>query len=72
MTIATPVAIYMLTNTVNNMVYIGQSINPEYRMRRHFWSNNGCIKLKHAEANKQRVWTEESRMKLSVSKTKQA
>ena len=50
MSLSTPVAIYMLTNTLNNKVYIGQSVNPERRMQRHFWSNNGCVKLKNAIA----------------------
>jgi group I intron endonuclease len=44
----TPVAIYMLKNTVTGKVYIGQSVNPEYRIKRHFWKNNGCIKLRNS------------------------
>ena len=44
----TPVAIYMLQNKTTGMVYIGQSVNPEYRVRRHFWKQNGCIKLRNA------------------------
>lgn len=43
-----PVAIYRITNTVNGLFYIGQSVNPERRIRRHFWKNNGCIKLRNA------------------------
>jgi group I intron endonuclease len=46
----TPVAIYIMQNRVTDMVYIGQSVNPEYRMRRHFWKTNGCIKLRNAIA----------------------
>ena len=45
---STPVAIYKIVNTVNGMLYIGQSVNPKYRERRHFWKNNGCIKLRNA------------------------
>ena len=45
---STPVAVYMLTNTVTNKVYVGQSVAPEYRIRRHFWKNNGCLKLRRA------------------------
>ena len=45
---STPVAIYKIVNTVNGMMYIGQSVNPKYRARRHFWKNNGCIKLRNA------------------------
>lgn len=44
----TPVAIYMLQNKTTGMVYIGQSVNPEYRVRRHFWKANGCLKLRNA------------------------
>lgn len=44
----TPVAIYMLKNTVTGKVYIGQSVNPVRRMNRHFWKNNGCVKLRNA------------------------
>lgn len=43
-----PVAIYMLKNTVTGKVYIGQSVNPIRRINRHFWKNNGCIKLRNA------------------------
>jgi group I intron endonuclease len=45
---STPVAIYKIVNTLNGMMYVGQSVNPEYRARRHFWKNNGCIKLRNA------------------------
>jgi group I intron endonuclease len=45
---STPVAIYKIVNTLNGMMYIGQSVNPEYRARRHFWKNNGCVKLRNA------------------------
>lgn len=44
----TPVAIYKIVNAVNGRMYIGQSINPEYRAKRHFWKNNGCVKLRRA------------------------
>lgn len=44
----TPVAIYILSNTANGKRYIGQSVNPDYRMRRHFWANNPCSKLRTA------------------------
>lgn len=43
-----PVAIYRIVNVLNGKAYIGQSVNPEYRMKRHFWKNNGCVKLKNA------------------------
>lgn len=45
---ATPVAIYKIVNALNGRMYIGQSINPARRMQRHFWRQNGCIKLRHA------------------------
>jgi group I intron endonuclease len=45
---STPVAIYKIVNAVNGMMYIGQSVNPIYRAKRHFWKNNGCIKLGNA------------------------
>jgi group I intron endonuclease len=45
---STPVAIYKIVNTVNGRMYIGQSVNPYYRARRHFWKNNGCAKLRNA------------------------
>ena len=45
---STQVAIYKIVNTLNGMMYIGQSVNPEYRARRHFWKNNGCLKLRNA------------------------
>lgn len=44
----TPVAIYMLQNETTGKVYIGQSVNPEYRVRRHFWKADGCVKLRNA------------------------
>lgn len=46
----TPVAIYRIVNSINGKSYIGQTVNPKYRMRRHFWKNNGCIKLRNAIA----------------------
>jgi hypothetical protein len=45
---STQVAIYKIVNTLNGMMYIGQSVNPEYRAKRHFWKNNGCVKLRNA------------------------
>lgn len=44
----TPVAIYKIVNALNGRMYIGQSINPARRIQRHFWKQNGCVKLKHA------------------------
>lgn len=44
----TPVAIYKIVNALNGRTYIGQSVNPTYRAKRHFWKNNGCIKLRNA------------------------
>lgn len=44
----TPVAIYKIVNALNGRMYIGQSVNPTYRAKRHFWKNNGCIKLRNA------------------------
>lgn len=44
----TPVAIYKIVNALNGRMYIGQSVNPTYRAKRHFWKNNGCVKLRHA------------------------
>ena len=45
---STPVAIYKIVNALNGRMYIGQSVNPTYRAKRHFWKNNGCVKLRHA------------------------
>ena len=45
-----PVAIYKIVNAVNGRLYIGQSVNPAYRAKRHFWKNNGCVKLRNAIA----------------------
>jgi len=45
---STPVAIYKIVNALNGSMYIGQSVNPTYRAKRHFWKNNGCIKLCNA------------------------
>lgn len=45
---STPVAIYKIVNAVNGRMYIGQSVNPTYRAKRHFWKNNGCVKLRRA------------------------
>lgn len=44
----TPVALYKIVNAVNGRMYIGQSVNPTYRAKRHFWKNNGCVKLANA------------------------
>jgi group I intron endonuclease len=44
----TPVALYKIVNAVNGRMYIGQSVNPTYRAKRHFWENNGCVKLANA------------------------
>jgi group I intron endonuclease len=44
----TPVAIYKIVNALNGRMYIGQSVNPTYRAKRHFWKNNGCVKLRRA------------------------
>ena len=46
----TPVAIYKIVNAIDGKIYIGQSVNPIQRAKRHFWKNNGCIKLKNAIA----------------------
>jgi group I intron endonuclease len=43
-----PVAIYKIQNAVNGRMYIGQSVNPEQRAKRHFWKNNKCVKLGNA------------------------
>ena len=43
-----PVAIYKIVNTANGKMYIGQTVNPEYRAKRHFWKTNGCVKLHNA------------------------
>lgn len=45
---STPVAIYKIVNALNGRMYIGQSVNPVYRAKRHFWKNSGCVKLRHA------------------------
>lgn len=44
----TPVAIYKIVNALDGRMYIGQSVNPAYRAKRHFWKNNGCVKLGRA------------------------
>lgn len=44
----TSVAIYKIVNALNGRMYIGQSVNPTYRAKRHFWKSNGCVKLRHA------------------------
>jgi group I intron endonuclease len=44
----TPVAIYKIQNVVDGRMYIGQTVNPAQRAKRHFWKNNGCIKLGNA------------------------
>jgi group I intron endonuclease len=44
----TPVALYKIVNTLNGRMYIGQSVNPSYRAKRHFWKSNGCVKLRRA------------------------
>jgi group I intron endonuclease len=43
-----PVAIYKIQNAVDGRMYIGQSVNPAQRAKRHFWKNNKCIKLGNA------------------------
>jgi group I intron endonuclease len=43
-----PVAIYKIVNAANGKLYLGQTVNPVYRARRHFWKNNGCTKLRNA------------------------
>jgi len=45
---STPVAIYKIVNALDGRMYIGQSVNPAYRAKRHFWKNNGCVKLRRA------------------------
>lgn len=45
---STPVAVYKIVNALNGRMYIGQSINPTYRAKRHFWKNSGCVKLQNA------------------------
>ena len=42
------VAIYKIVNALNGRMYIGQSVNPVYRAKRHFWKSNGCVKLRRA------------------------
>lgn len=44
----TPVAIYKIVNTLDGRMYIGQSVNPDRRAKKHFWRNNGCVKLGNA------------------------
>ena len=44
----TPVAIYKIVNALNGRMYIGQSVNPTYRAKQHFWKNNKCVKLGNA------------------------
>lgn len=44
----TPVAIYKIVNALDGRMYIGQSVNPTQRAKRHFWKNNGCVKLRRA------------------------
>jgi group I intron endonuclease len=44
----TPVAIYKIQNAVDGRMYIGQSVNPAKRAKRHFWKNNKCVKLGNA------------------------
>jgi group I intron endonuclease len=44
----TPVAIYKIQNAVDGRMYIGQSVNPAQRAKRHFWKNNKCVKLGNA------------------------
>lgn len=43
-----PVAIYKIVNALNGKMYIGQSVNPAYRAKKHFWKNNRCVKLGNA------------------------
>lgn len=45
---STPVAIYKIQNAVDGRMYIGQSVNPAQRAKRHFWKNNKCVKLGNA------------------------
>jgi group I intron endonuclease len=45
---STPVAIYKIVNALDGRMYIGQSVNPAYRAKRHFWKTNGCVKLRRA------------------------
>lgn len=45
---STPVAIYKIQNAVDGRMYIGQSVNPVQRAKRHFWKNNKCVKLGNA------------------------
>lgn len=45
---STPVAIYKIQNAVDGRMYIGQSVHPEKRAKRHFWRNNKCVKLGNA------------------------
>lgn len=45
---STPVAVYKIQNAVDGRMYIGQSVNPAQRAKRHFWKNNKCIKLGNA------------------------
>jgi group I intron endonuclease len=44
----TLVAIYKIQNVIDGRMYIGQTVNPQQRKKRHFWKNNGCVKLRNA------------------------
>jgi group I intron endonuclease len=45
---STSVAVYKIVNVLDGRMYIGQSVNPAYRAKRHFWKNSGCVKLRNA------------------------
>jgi len=43
-----PVAIYTVTNILNDKMYIGQSVNPQKRRHQHNWPKSGCTALRSA------------------------
>lgn len=48
MIMSTPVAIYKIQNVFDGRMYIGQTVDPSKRAKRHFWKNNKCVKLGNA------------------------
>lgn len=43
-----PVAIYKVTNVLNNKMYIGQTVDPVRRRHQHNGASSGCVTLKNA------------------------
>lgn len=43
-----PVAVYKISNTINNKLYIGQSIRPKQRFIEHTWNSSKCKILSSA------------------------